>query len=244
MEWKTSIGTVRDGTTLLRGEPLVNRAQRHGFVANAYFALTGKEATPPVEHLLNVLLSLSLEHGVGAVSTLSARIAASADVPLQQSLIAALAAMGHAHGGATEDAARWFLTAAAAGTSAADAVAAALARKERIPGYGHSIVTRDDRVAALFGEARTLGLFGAHCRFAEEAAREIERQKGKPIPLNIDGAIAALSLDLGLAPASATGLFILGRLPGLIAHIEEEREQRNGLRRLPEEAATYQPPRA
>jgi len=239
MEFKTKISTVKAGRTIVRGKNLADLAVDQSFVKNIYFILTGKEATDNIEKMLNIIFSLSIDHGFGAVSTLALRIATSAKVSLQQSLIAALSAMGHAHGGACEDAAVWYEKNIFQGIGAEQAVKQALANKEKIPGYGHSIMQNDERIKILMDHAKKLKLHGKSCQFAEEIEQEIIKQKGKKIPLNIDGGIAAVVLDLGLPCHITTGLFIIGRLPGLLAHIKEEIEQDNRLRRLKEEEIDY-----
>ena len=235
MKWQTAITKIANGTEIVRGVPLTELAEQNSFVGNLYFILTGNKATKEVERLLDVALSLSIDHGVGPVSTQAMRIATSANISLQQSLIVAIASMGEAHGGAAEEAAKWFEANLAEQLSAEEAVRKALASKRRIPGFGHAVLAQDSRAKLLFDEAKRLHLFGVHGRLAEEVAHEIEKQKGKPIPLNIDGALAAVTLDLGFPAYFATGLFVLGRIPGLLAHVREEKEQRGGLRRLPEE---------
>ncbi len=232
MDWETSISHLdEDGNLDVRGVPLSKLSQQ-SFVANLYFILTGLTANRNVEKLLNVLLTLSIDHGIGPVSTMNARIAASADVPLPQALIAALSTFGHAHGAATEDAAHWLKTHADASQSAKEAVRDALLRG-KIPGFGHAVLKKDHRADLLINTARKLKLSGKHCAYALDTARELESQKGKTIPLNIDGAIAAVALDLGIGADVTSGLFLIGRLPGLLAHISEEKSQKNGLRRLP-----------
>jgi citrate synthase len=239
MQWKTSITKIENDEAIVRSTLLTELAQKHSFVGNAYCVLTGKQPTESVERLLNVALSLSVDHGVGPVSTLAMRIGTSADISLQQSLIIAIASMGHGHGAAAEDAATWLQDNVAKNVSAEEAVRSATASGKRIPGFGHSVLAKDHRAELLLDEARRLDLFGPHAQFAAEVAGEIEAQKKKAVPLNIDGAFAAVVLDLGLPPYCATGLFILGRLPGLLAHVGEERGQKNGLRRLPEDEIEY-----
>ncbi|WP_207233453.1 citrate/2-methylcitrate synthase [Salinicola tamaricis] len=60
-------------------------------------------------------------------------------------------------------------------------------------------------------------------------AREIERQliamKGKPIPLNIDGATAVIYAELGFPAPLARGLFCLSRSVGILAHAWEQQCQ-------------------
>jgi citrate synthase len=46
----------------------------------------------------------------------------------------------------------------------------------------------------------------------------LARAKGKQFPINIDGALAALLLQLRFSSVVGNAVFILGRLPGLVAH--------------------------
>ena len=46
--------------------------------------------------------------------------------------------------------------------------------------------------------------------------------QNKNIRLNVDGANAAILSDLGFDPELGLGVFIIGRIPGIIAHIHEE----------------------
>jgi citrate synthase len=52
--------------------------------------------------------------------------------------------------------------------------------------------------------------------------------------MNIYGANAALLLDLGYSWQVGCGLFIVGRVPGLLAHIQEEKTQEQPFRKLHE----------
>ena len=62
----------------------------------------------------------------------------------------------------------------------------------------------------------------------------------KPLPLNVDGAMAAIISDMGFDARCAKGFFIIGRVPGLVAHIFEEMTGEHGLRRLSEDETIYE----
>ena len=69
--------------------------------------------------------------------------------------------------------------------------------RRRLPGFGHRVhATIDPRVEVLFTLAREAGLGGDGISFAR-ALETAVRERIKPIPLNIDGAIAAILVDLG-----------------------------------------------
>ena len=63
------------------------------------------------------------------------------------------------------------------------------------------------------------------------AVEDLVYQK-KKIRLNIDGANAAILSDLGFSPELGLGVFIIGRVPGIIAHINEERMDEEEFRRF------------
>ncbi|MDO5835260.1 MAG: citrate/2-methylcitrate synthase, partial [Methanobacterium sp.] len=57
-------------------------------------------------------------------------------------------------------------------------------------------------------------------------------QEEKGINMNIDGANAALLSDMDFNWRVGCGLFIVGRVPGLLAHVQEEKTQEQPFRKL------------
>ena len=51
-----------------------------------------------------------------------------------------------------------------------------------------------------------------------------EESTERKLPVNIDGAIAAVCGDIGIPASIANALFIISRVPGIAAHAEEERD--------------------
>jgi citrate synthase len=65
-------------------------------------------------------------------------------------------------------------------------------------------------------------------RFAEigrAIQTTLNTRKGKPVPMNIDGATAVIYAELGFAGPLARGLFCLSRSVGVIAHAWEQLNQ-------------------
>jgi len=125
------------------------------------------------------------------------------------------------------------------GTSYRDAATDLLKRCEEAgelpPGFGHRFHTRDPRAARLFQMALELELEGEHVqmiRAVEYLLTERPDREGRVLPVNIDGAIAAVCGDLGLAPSIAEALFIISRVPGIAAHAEEERDRHGPMRQI------------
>src|SRR6185503_12489224 len=197
---------------------------------------------PGERRLLDAILIAVADHGAGAPSCAAARLAASGN---RQSLSAAIAAglltIGDEHGGAgsscmeliaagVEHARKESLSIALA---AGQAVDAALAAGRRVPGLGHRVHTVDPRVDVLFDMAGEAGLAGegiAFVRGLEAAARA----KIKPLPVNVDGALAAVLYDLGFPPAAGQFVFMVGRVAGLTAEVAEEYTREKPMRiRIP-----------
>ena len=190
----------------------------------------GRLPSPGERRLLDALLIGVADHGAGAPSCAAARLAASGNRSSISSAIAAgILAIGDDHGGAGSNcmeiiaaglarATREALTPAAA---AQQTVEAAVREKRRLPGLGHRVHTTDPRVKVLFDMARAEGVAGDGILFMEALEAEA-RVRIKPLPMNIDGALAAILHDLGFTPPAGRFLFIVGRVAGLTAEVAEE----------------------
>jgi citrate synthase len=120
---------------------------------------------------------------------------------------------------------------------------AAVQGGRRIPGFGHRYHTNDPRTNRLFELAKAAGVNGPYL----DAARAIERRfavGGKRLPINVDGALAAILSQLGFPPEMMNGMFMIARTPGLIAHVFEEKTRMPPMRRIDPVAHTYDGPQA
>jgi citrate synthase len=121
-------------------------------------------------------------------------------------------------------------------------VAEYVTAREAPPGFGHRLHTRDPRAARLFQMAMELELEGEHVRLIRSVERALDHhqeQFGRPIPVNVDGAIAAISADLGFAYELGNAIFLISRLPGLIAHAHEERTRQSPMRQIDPKDEAY-----
>lgn len=89
---------------------------------------------------------------------------------------------------------------------------------------------------ALAGELELSGRFVAHAQAMEKVISEMA---GKPLPLNADGAIAALLCEISFPKAAANGIFMIARTPGLVAHCLEEQSRNPPLRAIDPAAYEY-----
>jgi len=62
---------------------------------------------------------------------------------------------------------------------------------------------------------------------------------GQALPVNIDGAIAAVCGDIGIPPEIANALFIISRVPGIAAQAQEERAREHPMRQIDPKDSIY-----
>src|SRR4051812_15825468 len=240
--WQSSLTEIAPNKILIRGYPVDEMMGRLGFAEAVYLLLMGELPTPAIGRMLNAVLVSSLDHGVTPPSTLAARNVATSGAPLKDCVAAGILGFGPHHGGDIESCMRFLdggLTLMRNGHTvqqAADAIVAeCIAQNEVPPGFGHRLHARDPRAARLFQMALELELEGEHVRLirvAERALDERHQHFGRPLPVNVDGAIAAISADLGFAYELGNAIFLISRLPGLIAHAHEERARQAPMRQI------------
>lgn len=240
--WQTALTAIEPNKILIRGYPLDEMMGRLSFADAVYLLLMGELPTPAIGRMLNAVLVSSVDHGVTPPSTLAARNVATSGAPLKDSVAAGVLAFGPHHGGDIESCMRFLdlgLTLTRAGRSLQEAavtiVEDCITRGEAPPGFGHRFHTRDPRAARLFQMALELELEGEHVRLLRAAERALEARQeafGRPLPVNVDGAIAAICADLGFAYDLGNAVFLISRLPGLIAHAHEERTRQLPMRQI------------
>ena len=240
--WPTALTSIEPNSILIRGYAVDEMMGRLSFADAVYLLLMGELPSPAIGRMLNAVLVSSLDHGVTPPSTLAARNVATSGAPLKDCVAAGILAFRPHHGGDIETC-MWFLDSGLAlmrsGRTlkeAADTLADDSTRDNQTPpGFGHRFHTRDPRAARLFQMVMELELEGEHVRMIraiERALLERETQTGRHLPVNVDGAIAAICADLGFAYELGNAIFLISRLPGLIAHSHEERASNKPMRQI------------
>jgi citrate synthase len=164
---------------------------------------------------------------------------------LNAAVAAGILTIGDSHGGAIEACAKLLQEHAGEGDperTAARVVAEAREAKRRLPGFGHRMHGTDPRSVKLLEIAREDGLAGDHVALALAIEAELERQTGRRLPLNVDGAIAAVASEMGFDWRLGKGFFIVSRAAGLVAHAFEERAREKPMRKLADFTAVYDGP--
>ena len=104
--------------------------------------------------------------------------------------------------------------------------------KKRLSGFGHRVHTNDPRTAKLFQLAKDYGIAGKYLELARTFVKQLKEITGKDLPLNVDGAIAALLCEMDFDPVLANAFFMIARVPGLVAHIYEEKTRYKPMRKI------------
>ena len=240
--WQTALTSIESNKILVRGYPIDEMMGRLTFAEAVYLLLMGELPTPSIGRMFDAILVATIDHGVMPPSTLAARHVATTNAPLKDSVAAGVLAFGPKHGGDIESCMRFLdrgLALTRSGKSLKDAAQAiaddSLRNDEVPPGFGNRIHTHDPRAARLFQMALELELEGEHIRLIRVVEQVLEKksaQFGQPLPVNVDGAIAAVTADLGFAYDLGNAVFLISRLPGLIAHAHEERTREKPMRQI------------
>ncbi len=235
-KWKTSIAGIVDGETIIHGYKVTDLIEKVSFTDAIWLELKGELPTEKERAMLDGILISTIDNGMGPPSVTNARNSASAGNPMQAAVAAGVLGIGESHGGAIEDCAKLLQM----GMSAEKLIEKVISGGDRIPGFGHKIYkTEDPRATQIFDKAKNLGFFGEHCELVLAVEDELEKQKGKKIVINVDGAIAAVISDMGFDYRLGKGFFLIGRVVGLIAHIFEEWVREKPYRRIPAEEIEY-----
>jgi len=231
---RTAICTSDEHTIVIRGRDLSkDLIGQVSFIDHFFLLLNGRMPTAGEAAVLNATLVAIAEHGlVPSVQAARMTFAAAPDA-LQGAVAAGILGCGSVVLGSSETAGRMYseIDAKTQGgmplhEAALSVMQAWRAAGKSIPGYGHPLhKERDERVDALFAVARRAGTDLRFVAIAEAVEGLIPDLLGKPLKLNVSGAIPAVLLGAGFPAQALKGVPILARTAGLIAHLYEEMQQ-------------------
>ncbi|GAB2913008.1 citryl-CoA lyase [Paralcaligenes sp. KSB-10] len=235
--WRTEIIDMKPGSIRYRGYAIQDLIGKIGFAEMIWLMLRGDLPSRAQGALLEAALVSSVDHGPQAPSIAIARMAVTCGVGLNNAMGSAVNVLGDVHGGAGEQAVGVYHDIAALVAEGQDETAAV--RKvladftenhgKYIPGFGHRfhpVDPRAPRLLELVDEAAAQGeVSGRFAAIARAVERELSAQKGKRIPMNIDGASAVIYAELGFPAPLARGIFCLSRSVGILAHAWEQSGQ-------------------
>jgi citrate synthase len=241
--WTTMLSAADADRITVRGYDLPELIGTVPFPSVVHLLYTGELPDAAAARLIDAVMVASIDHGAGPPSVLAARTAISGGATLPAAAAAGLLTFGDYHGAAVESAmgAITEVLDRAGGASDADALARAAAelvthrRAEgrRVPGFGHrQHKRRDPRLDRLLEVAEEAGVAGRHVAAAVAIEASLTEALGRPAPMNIDGAMAAILGEIGFPSALGNAVFIASRIAGILAHANEERQTMTPMRRI------------
>ncbi len=239
-KWKTSITNIKPNKILLRGYPIDELMGKISYAQVVYLAIKGELPSENVSKILDAILVSSVDHGVTPPSALSTMTVASTGTPINAAISAGILAISKFHGGAIEDCMKTLIECKkikdknnlSNNESAVKIIQKASETKKRLSGFGHRIHTDDPRTKRLFDMAKEYNISGDYIKIIKSIESELEKSKSKKLPINVDGAIAALLCELDFDPILANAFFIIARIPGLVAHFYEEKTTQKPMRKI------------
>ncbi len=238
--WETSVTKIEPNKIQLRGYPIDELMGKVPFPSAVYLALKGELPDAKIGRLMDIMLVSSVDHGATPPSTLAARTVASTGAPLNACIASGILAINKFHGGAIENCMHFVRevveTADKEDTTLEEAalqlVRAKREKKQVIHGFGHRVHTKDPRTGKLLAAAKDAGVSGRYIEAMKTVQAAIHEVIGKDLPINVDGAIGGILLELDFPPALANAFFIMARVPGLVAQIHEEQTTMKPMRKI------------
>ena len=197
-----------------------------GHAANFLYMLTGTRPSALSTRAFDVALVLHADHELNA-STFAARVAAATLTDLYSAIVGAIGALkGPLHGGANADVMRLLIEIGpdAPPERIEEAIRGRLAKKIKIPGFGHRVYhTEDPRATHLRKMSKELGDRAGNTRWFEMSQRIENLIKAeKKLNPNVDFYSASTYYTLGIPIDLFTPIFAVSRISGWTAHCLEQ----------------------
>jgi citrate synthase len=226
----TAISTSDAASITVRGHDLCDGLiGKIDFSDYFFLLLMGERPTGTQRFFVNALLVAIAEHGL-VPSVQAARMTlAAAPEALQGAVAAGLLGSGSVVLGSAEAAGRFLHELVEAGEGgngreiAAERVRRMRQAKTPIPGFGHPQHSGGDpRANVLLKLADEHGLNGPYISMLRTVAEVLPEALGRALPVNINGVIPAILLEIGFPVTAMKSISILARTASLLAHLQEE----------------------
>ena len=213
-------GRMKAGGGMIDPDPAL------GHAANFLYMLTGNRPSALATRAFDIALVLHADHELNA-STFAGRVAAATLTDIYSAIVAAIGTLkGPLHGGANADVMRLLIEIGqdAPAERIDDAIRGKLARKVKIPGFGHRVYrTEDPRATHLRRMSEELGKKAGNTKWFEISRRIENLVTGeKKLYPNVDFYSASTYYTLGIDIDLFTPIFAVSRVSGWTAHCLEQ----------------------
>ena len=239
--WSTAITATTDERVYVRGVALDEAIGREQFPAMLLRLWRGDEPTQAEADLIGACLVAAIDHGPLSPSALVTRTIASTRATPMSGLAGGILTFSEFHGAVVSSAMRILASAPIDGNLedwASEVFDAERAGGRRLPGIGHRWHSLDLRAERLLEVAAPMA-DGRYDGAVRALAARVSQHSGKPVPVNIDGALAVALTALRLDPAYGDFVFAIARSFGLAAHFVEEQTREGPMRTIDPTAAQY-----
>lgn len=223
----SAISTSTPEAITVRGKDLCGEIiGKTDFTSYFWFLVTGEQPTELQHFFADAVLTAIAEHGL-VPSVVAARMTyAAAPEAFQGAVAAGLLGCGSVVLGSAELAGRFLNDLIESGEAPAAAIKRLRANKQPVPGFGHPLhAGGDPRANLLLRLAREKGAEGKYIRMLYAVRDALPEAIGRALPININGAIPAVMLDVGFPLTALKGISLLARTASLIGHLQEESER-------------------
>ncbi len=212
---------------LRRGLEPVDPDPSLDLVAGFLYQLNGEQADPATVRALDAYFIVGAEHGFNA-STFTARVITSTRSDIASAVTGAIGAMkGPLHGGAPSEVVEQ-IHEVGSPERAEEWVRGAIARGERLMGFGHRVYRAyDPRAKALRKVAESMARKPDWLELAiavEDVALRVlaEKSPDRALKTNVEYYAAPVLMGVGLSPDLFPAAFALARHAGWTAHVVEQ----------------------
>ena len=229
-EFYTQIGTSTSDTEKfrMRGKDVLTEVLgEKSFSETFYLLVTGRDL--PQNHIrtFDACMVVLMDHGITPTALVARMVYDSLPEDVQLPMIAGTMMVGNKYAGTMAGAGAIYKEGAAQDGDkrewAAGIVQQYREQKKFIPGYGHPYYSpTDPRADRMFQIAMEGGVSGEFIELAKILGEEIEKSRGKPLTLNVTGALGAVLNEIGFPVEVMRAVAAVGRSAGLVGHIHEE----------------------
>lgn len=204
-----------DSIPYFGNEKLLEVAKTKTFSEMVFELLSGKKPTKNKLKLFDLILSISIDHGTDSPSAKETIKIAEEKETISNAIAGGISKIDNVHGGAIEPAMELFYKIEKEGLNTDTVVNEYMEKNLKMPGFGHRIYEEDPRTKLIFEIANEYNIDIKFILIAQNISRELSNIKNKKIPVNIDGAIAAILCSFGWNSNLGKAVFITSRTPGL-----------------------------
>lgn len=226
---RTPLSTHDESSVSLRGKDLTHELMGEvDFGSSIYYLMTGDEPSAGEGRVINAMLISLMAHGTTPHAMATRLTLLGEPQSIQGAVASGLLGVGSRFAGAMEQCSRELQE--VADQDEVDEAVQGLVTEYRstgtaFSGIGHPYFDPvDPRAERLFELAEAADIRGEHTQVLFRIQDEFEDETGYALPINVTGAIAAITADLGLPPEGARGIAVISRAAGLVAEVLDELE--------------------